>query len=53
MHTYLYSDNQKILEQDVDFQTQVKTLNSPMNMRTTIVHAMQADPFHLISDLTT
>ena len=53
MHVTVYVNmqtNQKILEQEVDCQTQVMTLNSPINMKHRNC-AVKTDPFYLISEL--
>ena len=42
--------NQKTLQSKDDFQTQVMTLNSPMNTRKSIF-VVKTDPFLLISEL--
>ena len=42
--------NQKTLQSKDDFQTQVMTLNSPMNKRKSIC-VLKTDPFLLISEL--
>ena len=48
--TTLYSNNQKTLEQEDDFQTQVMILNNELNKRLSNF-AVITDPFHIISGL--
>ena len=43
INNFHYSDKQKTLDKEVDFWTQVMTLNSPMNTDTEIMHCEQTN----------